>query len=366
MLVFSAIVFIAFFVLLDKALKYYEKAARKAKDAKETAVVSGMLTPKQTAEYKQATDLELVPYLMFRMAPNFHSDTININSLGFRGRETTKEKPSGVYRIVILGGSGAMGYGSSSDETTFARVLEKLLNGRAPSGRFEVINAGMASAISAQELVLIVTDIIDLKPDMAVIFDSFNDIVGSVINDRRPNYPWRFETLEKALKVSPTKLFINKKLRNFRLTKLILERLEEKRKAQALAALSPNEAGVRAYVDNVNKMVTLLKGLGIEPVVIMQPNIFFKKNLSSEERGVMAAQPAALAPIARKAFSEADAEVGRVARDRGVVYSSFLGVFDDRPDTIFFDAVHVGDKGQQIIASGIYELLKKRLTTGDR
>jgi hypothetical protein len=32
-----------------------------------------------------------------------------------------------------------------------------------------------------------------------------------------------------------------------------------------------------------------------------------------------------------------------------------MGLFADQPETIFFDSVHVGDKGQEIIAAGIFK-----------
>ncbi|MCM8790655.1 MAG: hypothetical protein NC938_03035 [Candidatus Omnitrophica bacterium] len=357
-ILFAFVVVVLFFMLLDRCLKVFEKIAEKARENKENKAISAMLSPQQIAEYRAATDLVVVPYLAFRMKPNFHSHTININSFGFRGAEVSKEKPEGTFRIIIVGGSGAMGYGSSSDETAFPRVLEKLLNTESRNKKFEVINAGLASAISAQELVLIVTELIDLKPDMVVIFDGFNDIVGSVINDRRPNYPWRFEMIEKALKVSPTKLFLNKRLKNFRLTKLIMNRLEEKRKAESINKLSSNPAGVDAYLSNIRKMVRILRGLGIEPVVILQPNLYFKKDPSEDEKYILASEPPALQPIVKPMFINARERLAEMAKSDKFAFLDFMALYDPYPDTIFFDAVHVGDRGQAIIASAIFEAIK--------
>ena len=299
----------------------------------------------------------LTPYLAFRMPPGFHSDTININSRGFRGKEFSAEKAPGTYRIIIVGGSGAMGYGSSSDDTAFSQVLENMLNDASKNMKFEVINAGLASAISAQELVLLVTELIDLKPDMVIVFDGFNDIVGSVINDRRPNYPWRFETVEKALKVSPTKLFINKRLNNFRLTKLIIKKMEEIKKKEALDNLSPNQAGLTAYIGNIKKMAMIMRGLSIEPVFIMQPNLYFKKDPSSDEKEILASEPPALESIVKPMFLKAREELASLSKADNVAFFDFTGIFDGNPETIFFDSVHAGDRGQEIIAREILKLI---------
>ena len=52
------------------------------------------------------------------LSPNQHSQTININSHGFRGSETTLEKPENTYRIFVVGGSTTFGEGATSDQTT--------------------------------------------------------------------------------------------------------------------------------------------------------------------------------------------------------------------------------------------------------
>ena len=52
------------------------------------------------------------------------TDTVNINSLGFRGDEFSKIKPDRTYRILILGGSPMFGYGSTSDYTTIPGFMQ--------------------------------------------------------------------------------------------------------------------------------------------------------------------------------------------------------------------------------------------------
>ena len=54
------------------------------------------------------------------LIPNQQSNSVTINSLGFRGGEFSPEKPDDVYRIFMLGGSTMFGYGATSDETTIS------------------------------------------------------------------------------------------------------------------------------------------------------------------------------------------------------------------------------------------------------
>ena len=48
------------------------------------------------------------------LIPNQRSDSVNINSLGFRGPEFSPEKPAEAYRIFMLGGSTLFGTASTS------------------------------------------------------------------------------------------------------------------------------------------------------------------------------------------------------------------------------------------------------------
>ena len=80
-----------------------------------------------------------------------NDDTININSLGFRGNEFLKIKPDMTYRIFMLGGSPMFGYGASSDETTIPGYMQEFLNKTDFGFDREVINSGMQAADSSKE-----------------------------------------------------------------------------------------------------------------------------------------------------------------------------------------------------------------------
>lgn len=99
----------------------------------------------------------------------------NSNSLGFRGPEITLEKPAGVVRVVLLGGSTTHGWFVSDDETIAAH-LQRLLAERAPERRFEVINAALDGYDSYQVLERLRIDVVPLKPDVVIINSGINDV----------------------------------------------------------------------------------------------------------------------------------------------------------------------------------------------
>jgi lysophospholipase L1-like esterase len=118
------------------------------------------------------------------MKPNSHyewqSISVDINSHGLRGAETTYEKSPATFRILNLGDSVAMGWGVRLEDT-YGQQLEALLNNEQSSDNlnYEIINTGVpgwtlenASAYLQAEGLKYVPDLIILDVTIA------NDING--------------------------------------------------------------------------------------------------------------------------------------------------------------------------------------------
>jgi len=104
------------------------------------------------------------------------SDSININSLGFRGDEFVKIKSDNMYRIFMIGGSTVFGTGANSDDTTIPKYLEYFLKQNQYQFDVEVINSGIQGADSFDEVTLIENKLIDFTPDMVIVYDGWNDL----------------------------------------------------------------------------------------------------------------------------------------------------------------------------------------------
>ena len=114
------------------------------------------------------------------LSPNQHSQTININSHGFRGSETTLEKPENTYRIFVVGGSTTFGVGATSDQTTIPGYLQKKFDESTLDFNVVVINAGIGRGDSATESYYIKTKLVNFDPDMFIIYDGWNDAINPV------------------------------------------------------------------------------------------------------------------------------------------------------------------------------------------
>ena len=111
------------------------------------------------------------PYTAIALRPNYEFRINNfyyhINSLGFRSKELIEPKPPEVFRVFILGGSTVEGGLNDrwTIDTYLGQELKKYYQG------VEVINAGIVGYTSQEELALLQTKILDLQPDLVVIFD---------------------------------------------------------------------------------------------------------------------------------------------------------------------------------------------------
>ena len=110
------------------------------------------------------------------LVPNQKSETLSINSLGFRGDEISESKAENTFRIFMLGGSTMFGHGATSDDTTIPGYVQNMLQEKLYNYEIEVINAGIQGADSFDEVNILETKILQLNPDLVIIYDGWNDL----------------------------------------------------------------------------------------------------------------------------------------------------------------------------------------------
>jgi lysophospholipase L1-like esterase len=98
-----------------------------------------------------------------------------INSLGFRGPETSRDKPDGALRIVCIGGSTTFDTSVTGPNPPWVQVLENALMDRFPGARIEVLNLGIPGAAVLDSLIDLQTRGLQLEPDIVVVYQGHND-----------------------------------------------------------------------------------------------------------------------------------------------------------------------------------------------
>jgi hypothetical protein len=107
---------------------------------------------------------------------NFFGTTVRINSHGMRDKEISQSTDPGTFRILFLGDSVPFGIGVE-EEDSLPSQLERIANANAVTGEeYEVLNMGVPSYNTEQELIQLKTIGLDLKPDLVLLLFSRNDI----------------------------------------------------------------------------------------------------------------------------------------------------------------------------------------------
>lgn len=92
-------------------------------------------------------------------------------------------KEPGEFRIILIGGSGAQGWGAQTNELMMYRQLEKQLNARLASRklRVRVINFAMAGFLTYQDFIALNRWAHPLEPDLIVSYSGINDVVHTAL-----------------------------------------------------------------------------------------------------------------------------------------------------------------------------------------
>ena len=119
---------------------------------------------------------EYDPDLGFRVRPYANGT----NQFGFNERDYALQKPSGAYRILIVGDSFGWAGGIDGNYTA---VLEEMFDDHYGSGRVEVINSGYGGTHTAEQLGMLRKYGLRYNPDL--VFLGF--FVGNDFADADPN-----------------------------------------------------------------------------------------------------------------------------------------------------------------------------------
>jgi hypothetical protein len=103
------------------------------------------------------------------------------NVWGYRGPVVGRKLP-GEYRVAVLGGSAAYGFGVKWDESMPARLEQKLAGRRSP--RVRVVNLAYNNE-GAYSFVFTMKDYAYLRYDLVVLYEGYNDLMGDPDNPNR-------------------------------------------------------------------------------------------------------------------------------------------------------------------------------------
>ena len=285
------------------------------------------------------------PLPLVHYEPDQKTDTVSINSHGFRGEEFEKEKINDrEYRIFVLGGSVLYGLYATSDNTTISGYLQEFYNEFTTDRDVRVINAGANGHESFAETYLVKNKIIDLNPDLIIVLDGWNDLGAPL--EREYKEPKGMEQLEQYSSI------IRKYYKTIQFYEFI-ERIWEKQIGENKREINDGTANQKSELwksrwkeicelgekENFKVIITLQPIVGAGNKILADWELKFVKE---------AAGSAASYNFMRDKLNELETSCA--------VTEDLTNIFDNETELIYFDYVHMGDKGNRIIAQKIFNI----------
>lgn len=318
---------------------------------------------------------DFVPYTITSPKPNLHFVVKNIdytnNSLGFRtSKEVVMPKPKGVFRVFVIGGSTV--YGGFNDKWIMSSYLEKELSAFIPN--VEVINAGVVGYASESELILLETKVLDLDPDLVVVFDGRNDIYYSTIpgwqNRGGGDYLSEKTNLDGLINYPTTKSILSYAAkfllqRSYFLTDVFRAIFRQGVPRTYSEKVTVKDQAIATYLDNESLMKLILEKKGILGVIGFQPTMGYCKDhltdyeLSVEDYIKNTEQSDWFSVIGNLWPSIAKSFTAKLGNSDSVVSHDFTCLFKDVPETAYIDSVHYTPKGYELIAQETTKIIKE-------
>jgi len=274
----------------------------------------------------------------------------HINGQQFRYRQDVdRSKPAGTCRIFLIGGSTAFGSGASTNETTVAGYLERCLNEREKQygRRFEVITAAATAWASAHERILVENYLIEFEPDVVVALSGHNDVFWSLLNYnvncyRGPQDAYYLQMINSLLKSNFNDGFPDD-LPNGKVP------------------ISPALTAARLR-RNVGLAHAALQTVGADYCFALQPVLSCSRKVRTPREEHMASRHHPLGVIAHRSEFEVGYGECRTALSGLKLpryhFWDLTPMFDGvSGQDIFIDRCHFGDRGHDLIAQRLHELL---------
>lgn len=342
------------------------------------------------------------PRLGHRLGRNFpngqHIDEtwgyrwLGTNGNGFYAHDTDIAwgPPIGdTFRIILLGGSAAMGLGASRRGSTIGACLEENLR-RTSGARVEVLNCAVGDYTTSQSLLYFFTELVEFQPNAVISLDGFNDFSHSTWGTKYSNARWLPNTTrsfddgleailtwdgsltddiiaELKLRRSPRAIRAEIRRRVRRGQHATIARASHGFVWDDPQAWSTKLSAIDWYLRNLASMAYYCRGVGIPYLHVIQPALLWPspKALGPAENELLAKFNERMPRLAQLCESYYACLAPRYSEfvknlgGGGPTATAHLAMVDgtswlqDRKQETYFDPVHYNDCGQSAVAEHI-------------
>ncbi len=307
-------------------------------------------------EHQDSRHTQWISYVYWRRRP-FDGELIDIDAHGFRVTPSPASPP--LRTIWLFGGSTAWGTGNRN-EGTLAAQLQRIYAERAPELGVRVLNFGESGYVSRQSLAAFQSALACPEPaaDMAIFLDGANDVFAGV-QEGAAGLPQNEDNRRREFN-SSRQLAVQLRAWALRLEGIarLVQPGAEATDPAALDALAI--AAADHYLTVVEQAAALAQGRGIDLIHAWQPTVFDRAHPRADEAAIVGASIASHVQLQRRARTRVNE---RLAAEPALALAAVdLGdVFAGSELPLFFDFVHLSERGQALLAERLFELSVERL-----
>lgn len=258
--------------------------------------------------------------------------TYEMNS-EYPGIQIYGKNQSNDFKIAVLGDS-------TTDSASDARICPwtEIMYERYCKSGITIFNGGMSGYYSGQELVKLKRDMLKLNPNMIIVYDGYNDLMQSVLHKK-------FGYLEDLINLA----------REY-VTEADGRILQQKK---AWAGIPSDQKPVDEWIENIECMYAIAKNKNIDFFSFMQPMLFTKKNLDQHSKTILQTMLFHGNNFKFMKFADEFRNRAREIEKSHSYIHDLTYIFDD--EDVYMDIVHVYEKGNEIIASRIWNVVKESI-----
>ncbi len=309
-------------------------------------------------EHQASRHTQWESYVYWRRKP-YDGELIDIDAHGFRVTPPARTAP--LRTIWLFGGSTAWGTGNRN-EGTLAAQLQRIYAERAPELGVRVLNFGESGYVSRQSLAAFQSALACPQPpaDLAIFLDGANDVFAA-LQEGQAGLPQNEENRRREFNSSRQ---LGAQLRAWALRLEGITRLLQPAPpaAQPAALDALATAIAEHYLTQVMQASALAQRYGIGLIPVWQPTLFDRATPRADEAAIIGASIASHVRLQRQARTQLRQ---RLSTDPALTAVDLGSIYDGSDQPMFFDFVHLSERGQALLAERLFELSVTQLRQRD-
>lgn len=320
-------------------------------------------------QLKQRENLSLSSmhrYIGYIPTPRYNKGKNKHNSIGLRGEEIEIPKPEEEFRIMCIGGSTTYTPNVENYKLSYPNLLQESLSG-AGYGHVNVINAGMLSYTTYESLINLQLRLLDLKPDLIIIYHAVNDVHARLVWPpeayKADNSGYRQSIYEQNLNHGSSIWTYFNLGRILTANKNSYNSQQAKKRREGLAPSSKfyelrYQRIMKTYPEGVFKEASVSQMFKVNKPIHFERNLNYMISLAQSENVEVMLSSFAFCPdtiqnstyafpALKKAIHEHNTVLKQISKERNVLLFDFANKFPQNRE-YYSDDIHVNEKGSKL------------------